>query len=194
MKINYNLGFGMVEMVVVLAIFGIAGTILISVLVQNNNIASTQSVKVSQGLSLNDSISQINSLIRSAAFIALNYPAETPEYVSGQDTLILALPSLDSNGQVISSTYDYAVVTRDSSNPEHFKKIVFPSAVSSRKSEDVTLIQTLSLIKFNYIDSAGLATTPNLAAKVEFIINVSEKAGSEEEESSRSGEVNLRND
>lgn len=194
MKTNSSSGFGLVETLLVLTMFGVAGMLLMSVLVQNNNIASTQSVKVSQGLSLNDSISQVNSLIRSSAFIALGYPVDSPEYSSDQETLVLGLPSLDLNDQVIPNVYDYAVFTKDSSNPEHFKKMVFPNAISSRRSENTTLIYALSLIKFDYIDSAGSATSPNLAAKVKFIINVSEKAGVEEEESSRSGEVNLRND
>lgn len=187
-------GFSLVEMVLALAITCVAGVLLVSILIQNNNIFYQQSTKVSQGLNLNDALSELNKSVRSASFIVEKYPISSPTYFSGPETLILAYPSLDSNKKVISSTYDYVVFSKDAQISSILRKQVFPDLASSRKAENKVLLTNLSYLAFSYKDNLDETVNPPLAKKVEFAVKVAEKAGMSTEESSRSGEINLRND
>lgn len=187
-------GFTLPEILIAITISALAGVLLISFLVQNNGLFMNENAKVSQGLSLNDASSQITNAVKSASSIATQYPQSSPQFFTGAETLILALPSIDSQSQIIENVYDYYVVTKDPQNPNILRKYLFPSAgQSQRSSENQVLATNLSSLKFLYLDESGSTVSPSQAAKVNFSINLTTSTGINSNSASASGEVNLKN-
>lgn len=185
-------GFTLIEVLVAAATASVAGILLITVLVQNNGLVYDQSAKVSQSLNLNDAASNINDLVKNASAIAATNLIGSPTYTTNSSTLVLSLPSLDASGNIISDTFDYAVITKDT-NPQVLKKIVFKSPSSTRRVENIVLAGKLDSVVFSYLDDNGNTVSPTAATKVNYTINLKQKIGVGNEQSSASGEINLRN-
>ena len=188
-----NGGFTFVEALIALAISGVLGVILVSIVVQSNGLFLTQTSKTSQGVNINDVNGKIVDAIRQSAYVATGYPVASPLYSSTSTTLVLAIPSIDINGDVIQSTYDYVVITQDATKENILKKYLFPDQLSSRNNENTVLSTQLSMVKFNYLDSNLATVAPTQAAMINYIINLSSSIGAKPTVSSSSGQVNLRN-
>lgn len=186
-------GFSLPEVIIVSAIAGVVGILMVGFLVQNNGVYLTQSSKVTQGLSLNDASGNIDNAIKSASSVATEYPVGSPQYTSGTNTLVLELPSIDSQSSIIDNTFDYTVITRDPQKPNVLRKLTFPNASSTRKSENLVLSTTLSQISFMFYDSNGNITSPSTASRVNYTINLSQKAGYGNQTSNLSGQASLKN-
>lgn len=142
---------------------------------------------------MNDASSQITNAIKSASSIAVQYPLSGPQFYTGPETLILALPSIDAQSQIIENVYDYYVITKDNQNPNILRKKLFPAGQSQRSSEDQVLATKLSSLKFYYYDESGNTVQPSQAVKVNFTINLTTSTGINSRTASTSGEVNLKN-
>lgn len=186
-------GFSLVEVLIAVTVSGLAGILIVALLVGNNGLFFQQSAKVSQGLTVNDAASQINELIKSSSFVANTNSIGSPVYLSGSDTLVLALPVFDSGGNLLTNVYDYGIITRDSQNLNLLRKIIFTDSASARKSENRVLATKLVRLTFIYFDDSGNVVSPTSATRINFTINLDEKAGYKTQQSSASGQINLRN-
>lgn len=178
-------GFTLVEVLIALSVASIIGVLLVYLLINGNSVFLQQSAKVSQGLNLNDTVSTLNARIKAAAYVASEYPVVSPVYFSSANTLILALPALGLQGQLVESTYDYVVIARDNQKPEILRETVFPDAGSSRPSVGKVLTAKLSKINFTYLDQNGNPVGPAAASRINFTVQVAE--------ASSSSQVSLRN-
>jgi prepilin-type N-terminal cleavage/methylation domain-containing protein len=188
-----NSGFTLAELIITVALASIAGALLIGFLVSNNGLFLQQSARINQNIALTNSITKINDLIRSSASVASGYPLVSPSYLSSGTQLVLAVSSIDPNGNVINTTYDYIVITADPAKSNILRELVFPNALSSRKSQNVVLSTTLSLLSFSYFDSNGNSVSPTVASKISFTVKEMQKSGYANEVSSASSQINLRN-
>lgn len=188
-------GLSLAEVLVVVSISAIVGVLLVSFVVQNNNLFISQTAKVSQGLSANQASSQISEAIKQASAVAAVClpPSCSTEYISSLSVLVLTLPAINAAGDVIENIVDYLVISADSSNSRVLRKLVFPNSLSSRKAANQVLATKLLQLKFIYLDSSGNQVSPTSASRVNFTVNLLEKAGFSSEQSSASGQVNLRN-
>lgn len=188
-------GFTLIEVLVSVTISTVVGLLLIILLVQNNTIFRHQTANVYQGISLNHSASILIDNIKSANFVAVAYPPQSPAYTSNTSNLVLALPSIDTNGNIIAQTYDYVVFYQDPLDLKMFWKKVFPDPLlSQRKAENFLMTNNLSQIIFEYFDEAGSIVSPASAKKVKFTIAQNEKQAFGQVETTTSSEINLRND
>lgn len=187
-------GLSLVEVLIGITVAAVAGGLIINLLISSNSIFFNQSVKVSQGLSLNQASFEITDLIKSSSGVAAQYPVSgTAQYITDSDTLVIKLPALTASGNVIDSTYDYAVVTVDPQKPKILRMQIFPNASSSRQSVNKVLATSLNNIVFNYLDSGNGSTTPIQAARVGFTIKLLDNSAIQNNESSSSGVVNIKN-
>jgi len=189
-----NKGFSLPELILALTIVAILGGILVSLLNSTNSVFYDQSVKVKQGLSLNQASKELTSLIKSSAGIATQYPPSgAAQYSTNSQTLVLKIPSLNQSGGIIDQIFDYAIITKDSSNPKIMRKKIFVDPLSQRKSEDKVLSTSLKKLTFIYLDSSNTAVSPAEAVRINFTIKLAENINFTQNESSSSGTANLKN-
>lgn len=185
-------GFTLVELIIAAAITLVVGIFLLSILVNNNGLFYKQNALVSEGLSLNDSVSIINKNIMQASAIVASYPESTPLFTSNTETLILKFPSLE-NGEMVENTYDYIVFYKDTENPKLLKMQIFPDDSSDRVASTSILTTILQNIEFSYLDKNGNVVLPISAASVGVNLTVLAKTGSIGSSRSSTSITNLRN-
>lgn len=189
-----NSGFTLLEILVGMAVGVVAGGLLVSILVQSNGVFLKQGVQVSEGLSLNQSISEINADIVQSSGVVSSYPVSgQPQYTTGANVLVLQVPSINSSGNVISNVYDYIVISADTQKKYLLREMVFPDAQSSRKSLNKILSTSLNYVIFYYFDSHSATVSPLLATKINYSIVLNEKVGLGTKVASSSSVANLRN-
>jgi prepilin-type N-terminal cleavage/methylation domain-containing protein len=186
-------GFTLIEILIVMACSAIIGTILVTILVQGSSIFSDQTTKVNQNLSLNSASNQIDQTVQYASQISANYIDGSTTYTTSDKVLIGKLPAIDSSGNVIESKFDTFILMQDPVNSAYLKKLIIPDLLSSRKSEDMTLLNQMTFLQFVYLNDSAVVTTPQTASKIDFVIKVAEKSGNGIKESSISGRINLKN-
>lgn len=186
-------GLTLAEVIIVLGISAVVGLLLMNIFVQNNQLLYQQSAKVSQGVSLNDAVNAITNDIKSASAVAAGYPIGSPTILSSDSGLVLQIPSIDSNNNIINQTYDYTAIFPDAANQQLLREQIYPDPQSSRQALNRVLVSNLSLIKFSYLDSSGQIVTPTAASAINLTINLKQKVGMGNEQSSSSAQVHLRN-
>lgn len=185
-------GFTLLEVVLVAGLAIIVGTLLITILVQNNGFYYKQNSIIAEGLSLNDAMRGMDTYIRQAVAVASTYIDGTTSYTSDGQTLVLKLPSLNSE-EIIENTYDFVVITKDSEKPNVLRLRVFPDVLSSRKGENLVLTTLVESYNFKYLDKAGNEVPPPSAVAVENTLSVLSKTGSIQSNRTSSSIVTLRN-
>lgn len=174
-----NRGFTLVEMVLVGTMAALVGGALLMILVNNNSVVSKQSSLVNVGVSLNDSLHQIDDLIRQASVVAAGYPEVAPAYFTGAEVLVLKLPSISSSG-TIEGVYDYMVISKQTDIPQILHLRIFPDSEgrSSRQSDDKIVTTLLQSIKFTYYDSNRNEVSPTAASAIKTELAVKSQTGS----------------
>lgn len=192
MKLLKN-GFTLVEIIISIAIISISGMLLNVIMINSTNVSLGQSLKVEQGLDMNNALSQIKTHIKQSAGISSYYPnSQAPVYTTSSTQLILNLPSIDSSNQIILGSFD-SFVFFQSNNLLKMKS--FPDAQSSRKSMDQILSNKIDSVKFTYLDNSNPSKeiSPSAASKVRITINLKQKKGLNFETSVATEEANIRN-
>lgn len=192
MRLNSK-GITLTEILVTLAITAVVGTLLVTIFSQNNRLFYNQQTKVSHGISSNEAINQIDDGIRGAVTVESQYPAQNPNYISGVSTLILKLPSIDTSGNVISTTFDYMIFSIDPSIPTILRQIVYTDPQSARSSANKVISTNLKSLNITYLSDAKAAVSPASASLINYILILSSKQGDQTIESSASGQTRLRN-
>jgi len=186
-------GFTLIELLVAMVITVIAGGLILGIFVHSDQTFHLQNNKVSQDLSSADSLKAINDLIRISHAVATNFIDGPTTYTSGQKVLVLSLPSLDANGNNMTTSFDNSVITADSSNPKILRLRTIPTSGSHRPAQNRVLSTNLAKITFLYYDSNNQVVSPPLSLRVNVTINTSEPAAISSV-ASASSDVNLRND
>ena len=186
-------GFTLVELIITISITIVAGYLLVIILGQSNGIFLKQSSAITEGMNANDAESLINEAIKQAAAVSISSPT-TPVYTSNINTLVLAVPSIDSSGNIIGNSFDYYVIAADSSLPAVLRYQIFPTMPSSRKKANRVLLTNLSSLRFLYLDASGHQVSPASATQVNYVLNLSQKAGLVYQQASISSQISLRND
>lgn len=190
---KFQTGFTLAEVLVVLGASAIIGTILVTILIQSSNIFSSQNATVNQNLSLNNASNQITQSIKFAASVASSFTNNQTTYTTSSQTIVINLPSLNNQGNVIDGKFDTLIIMPDASKPKLLKKLIFPDLASSRKAEITVIASNLSQIQFTYLNDSGNITSPTSATRIDFILKVSENLNNTIKESSTSGRINLKN-
>ena len=187
-------GFTLIEVLVVLGIITVVGTLLLVIIVNSTGLFLKQSSKIEQGRGLNDVLSSIRNNIKAAQSIASSYPeGPSPEYSSGANQLVLKLASIDSLGNIIPGEFDYFVFFQDQIKVR-FK--IFPNGLSSRVLLDQILLTNADSLEFSYYDLANppQEVAPTSASKIKITLSLKQKSGQDYEQSIATSEANLRND
>lgn len=186
-------GFSLIELIITLGLAAGLGVVLGSIFIQNNQVFQTQNNQVSETKEINNLQLLFNKHIRNAAAIAAGYPVNNPTVVSDNQSLVLAVPSIDYSGNVITHSFDYIVITPDPDNPTILREMTYPHGGSSRGQLNQVLTTGLSDINFSYLSDDKLPVTATNATIVNFSVNITYGSGHNAKIASGSGLVNLRN-
>lgn len=185
-------GFTLLELVIASGAAMVIGTLLMTIWVNNNGVFYKQNSLVNEGLTINDVTQKIEEYARQAVNVPGGYPESSPTYITGGQVLVLKLPAINSSG-VIADTYDYVVVTPDSSKPKILRLMVFPDSQSTRPPSNTVLSSYLQSIQFSYLDVNSNPVTPTSAVSVGINLTVLSKLGSVGSSQNSSTTVSLRN-
>lgn len=192
MKSNCR-GFTLIEIIISLAVVSVSGILLMAIVLNSTNVALTQSLKVEQGVDINNALSQIKTLVKQSSGVLAYYPSsEAPVYTSSSSQLILNLPSIDSSGGGIPGFFDVFIFYQ---NGSQLKMQSFPALQSNRKSSDQILSNKIDLVSFKFFDDSNppLEVSPSIASKIRITISLKQKNGLKLETSIATGESNIRN-
>lgn len=185
-------GLSLIEVLIGVIIFGVGGAILVATMISSNDVFISQTAQVNQGLSINQTASKIEETIKYSAGVNLQYPPTgNAQFVSANNSIVLKIPSVDQNGMILDSVFDYVVWHIDSANPQILRKQVFITSPSARNPENQVLSTSLKELQFRYFDANNNIVAPAQAVRVGFIVNLLEEGSSNE--SSVSGTINIKN-
>ncbi|MFC1663389.1 type II secretion system protein J [Patescibacteria group bacterium] len=144
-------GFTLQEVMVMVFVIG-----LLSVLVSSVFVASNRVFRIVQAsVDLQTDISRIQTLlqrdIRGAAAVS-QYPEASPTYTSDDDTLVLRMASIETDGSIVPSTYDYIIYTISGPGPYTLTREQVANGAGRNDSTQV-LSKVLIDLTFMYDDT-----------------------------------------
>lgn len=177
-------GLTLIEVLIAIAIAVIVSGLLVIVVVNSLGLYHKESSTLTQGLNINDALSQIRGSIKEASSI---------DSSSNATSLDLKLPALDVSNNIIANTYDRYVFFLDQ-NQLRFK--TYPDILSARKMQDRIFSTSVVSLTFNYLDSQNPPNevAPTTATKVRISLTLEQKKGIDLETYSATSEASLRND
>ncbi|MDB5244447.1 MAG: hypothetical protein JWN18_317 [Parcubacteria group bacterium] len=179
------LGFTLIETVMVAAL---AACLMIAVgllILMFGKISSyDRAVSLSSG-SATAVMHELGSLVLPADAVISSRAFGGTTYTSSASVLVLEIPSIDSSGAVISSTYDYAVFYVSGTSAY---RILSVNASSKRASGTKLLSSTINSLSFAY-NNTDASQVDTVTADVQTRIQVKQDVVSDH----RSGQFQLRN-
>jgi len=139
--------FSLIETVIVIALSAVIMMVL-GLLIYNFNKTSLygQALTQSSG-SASTIMREIESLTFPAHAVLQTHTFPSATYTSTSTSLVLEIPSVDSSGNVIANTYDYAVFYSVGTNAY---RLLTANALSKRVSGTKQLSATLNALTFTY--------------------------------------------
>ena len=117
-------------------------------------------------------LEKISRSIREATFVVNSKTINSTAYVTDFDTLILELPSFDSDNDIIDNTFDYIVYFIDPTDNSLLKSDLEPDVASSRTGGTKLVTDNLDTLIFNYNHTDYISSS-----KIETIIKNTKTAG-----------------
>lgn len=162
--------FTLLETVIVIALSA-AMMVALSALIYNFNEASAyEEASAASSGSANNLMREIESLVAPADAVVQMHEFEPSgvTYTSSSNVLVLEIPSVDSSGNVIANTYDYAAFYVVGTNAY---RILEANAMSSRISGTKQLSSTVSSLTFSY-NNTDFTAVNTITADVQTLAQV----------------------
>jgi uncharacterized membrane-anchored protein YhcB (DUF1043 family) len=141
-------GESLIEVIITTALVSTIVIILTMFMMRvlDNVVYITDRSNLTQETSL--TLDNINRNIRLAKSLLSDYQNGATHYTTSATTLILSLPSLDSNNNIISNQYDTIIYSQDQSDTSHLNEVVVPASGSIRPERHGAVFTSLGEITF----------------------------------------------
>lgn len=172
-------GLTLIEVLIAMGISIAVTGLLVVIMISSAGLFSRQSISLEQGLNINDALMSVRQNIKQAKAVEASLTGGTTTYNSSLEQLILKTPSIDSSGNIIPGTFDYAVFFKDINK---LRLKVFPDGSSSRKSQDRIFSTGVDNLRFQYFnsDNPPLEVIPPLATTVRVTLTIKQKTATSE--------------
>ncbi len=157
----------MAEVLVVTFLLAILVTLGVGIFLSNNKFYENESGKVLNNNATREAADRINEYTRAATKFAASRVYDGVNYATGATVLVLEIPAINSQGQIISGIFDYVIVAQDPNAANRLILIVDPHPSSLRLPRFHELTPALTSLSFTY-DNSDLS----LARKVDYTIKV----------------------
>ncbi|MBU6490899.1 prepilin-type N-terminal cleavage/methylation domain-containing protein [Patescibacteria group bacterium] len=139
--------FTLIETLIVIAV-STSVVLALTLLIYNfNAISAYQQMSEQSSGSAGALIGEIDSLALPADAVLQTHTFSSATYTSSSTVLVLEIPSIDSSGDVIANTYDYAAFYTVGTNAY---RILEANTLSKRVSGTKQLSSTVSMLTFTY--------------------------------------------
>lgn len=147
MTLFHARGFTLIETVIVIA-FSVSMVVALTLLIYNFNKSSTyEQISLQSYSSASAVIREIEALTVPANAVLATHTFSSATYTSTPTSLVLEIPSIDSSGNIIASTHDYAAFYLVGTN---MYRLLEANALSKRVSGTKKLSSTVSALTFTY--------------------------------------------
>lgn len=186
-------GFSLLETVIIMGLMSMIGLLLMVIIVNSSGVFYKESSKLSEGLNINDALSNVRDTIKRSSGVVVSYTGQSTTYTSGATQLVLKIASIDSSNNLIANTFDYFVYFLDQ---KKFRLKSFPNSLSSRKAQDQIFSTSVDSLLFQYfnLNNPPSEITPDSASKVRITLTLKQKSGAGYESKTATSEATLRND
>lgn len=147
---NDHRGVSLLEIVVVIGIAVFIFFIIADIFIAHNRLFHIQSVLADTEINNFFALNRMQKIIKSADRALVNKTINSIQYNASDNTLILEMPSIDNNQNIIPDTFDYAIFHLD---PQDSAKLILSmeaNAGSSRYSGDTLISSFVDKIIFSY--------------------------------------------
>lgn len=155
-------GFTLLELLIVLGIVSLMLASLVPTYLQYGRSFTRQSALVDVSYSATSILSTFDELARQASAVKTSATVFGTLYTTGSTTLVLEIPSISVSGDVVASTYDYAVIYATSTT---CYLLMSPDASSARKGVSKKLSSVLANLTFTY-DTVDVSQASIVSADV----------------------------
>jgi|FLYL01.1.fsa_nt_gi type II secretory pathway pseudopilin PulG len=188
-----EVGFTMIELLLGIGVLALLSAVLSAVLVTAQRSAAIERVRsdlITENRLLVDetvrNVKQARSVVTSATLFGTTYTTDG-------DTLVLAIPAIDANQNLLANTYDYQVWQQSGTN---YQFIQDGATASVRPDTPSRLFsRRVSSVTFRYYDQNGILLTNNYpnTQRVEVSVTLSESVRGKSIISTMSDRATLRN-
>jgi|GEM_PF-2893374 len=167
-------GFGILEVVITIAILGIISVVIIDIYIKSHNTFEIQKDKASLQTSTRSALDIISTWVKKSSSVVSVYTApDNSVYITSAASLALKVPSIDTNGNTIAGAYDYVIFLPNQTDSNKLEEFIYSSTGSSRQNIEREICQNLKNIEIKYLDSNSSEITENYEASVLLKINLS---------------------
>ena len=146
---NYK-GFTLLEILAVVAILALMSLFLIPIYIDYSRLYARENAKIDLNLAKQTILNDLSKNIKGATAVLTTSTINGVNFVTGNQTLILSLPSIDNQREVISGSFDLLVYYLSTSTPIKLVKRVAPALVSRRLPQNRALGQNVNFLEFSY--------------------------------------------
>jgi prepilin-type N-terminal cleavage/methylation domain-containing protein len=179
MNKNKKNGFTLAETITTISILAVISTVLVTFYITGLKIYKEKSIERDLIFATENTLKDISASIKSTTNFINQKELNGITYISNSDTIILEIPSIDSDNKTIYENnqiiyFDYIVYTRSGNNIE---KSVYPSTVSIRSQLENKILEsgvTNFLITYHPVNPPVDWAT---ITKVNFLINAEKNTG-----------------
>jgi len=147
-------GYTIIEIITVLAILIIVSTVLLTSFISSNKSFLNQTAQSALQTSVSTAMERIVRDIRGARQVLVSYDVP-PTYTTATQSIVLQVPALDVQGQVINGVYDTFIFALIGNK---LSRIIVASPQSSRATATDTILAD-GVITLSYYDQSGAVIT-----------------------------------
>lgn len=155
-------GFTLIETVIVIGISVVALIALANLFIVFNSLYGNQQAFMAASGSASSAMNALEAAVMPADAVLSSHTFSGTVYSSGAATLVLELPSVDSAGNIITSTNDYIVFYTSGTK---LYRLTQPSGGSARTAGVTQLSTTLDTLSFTY-DNADFTRVTSITADI----------------------------
>ena len=156
--LRHSRGFTMIETLVVIFIVSIVMLGITSLFINFHNTYAIQNGIINSAYSASQFLNETGKLALQARSIVGTRIFGGISYTTGTSTLILEIPSVDSSGDIVTNTYDYALIKLSGST---IQRTLEANGTSARVSGTKQLSEVVTELTFTYNNA-----TPSQASRI----------------------------
>lgn len=166
-------GFTLLEVSVVMALLALIGLFLGQTYLDFSQFFGRENLQVDLNLANQNTLQDVSASVKESAAVLASAVLDSITYTSATTTLVLNLPTINTQGQIVSGSYDTLAYYLDPANQKKLVKRVQAAAGSRRQTQTKTLDSFVSFLEFQY----NATSTADAAAIIMTLTSSQTQAG-----------------